>query len=57
MPPAHTNPSWEEEKKKTFCFPAKGSEITQRKKGSWKRERERGKERERRRERNGGGGK
>jgi len=53
MPPAHTNPSWEEEKKKTFCFPAKGSEITQRKKGSWKRE----KERERRRERNGEGGK
>ena len=45
MPPAPTNPSWEEKKKNLFFF-AKGSEITQRKKGSWKRERER--------ERNGG---
>jgi len=36
------------EEKKPFFFFAKGSEITQRKKGSWKRERER------ERERNGG---
>jgi len=44
MPPAPTNPSWEEKKKNLFFFFAKGSEITQRKKGSWKRERERERE-------------
>jgi len=47
MPPAPTNPSWEEKKKNLFFFLQKAVKSRKEKKGP-------GRERERERERNGG---